>query len=151
MQIRPITEADLPACTHIMVANPLWQRYGVTEDSAFQRLAAGLAQQADIWVAEEEQIVGFIWFARKGAFQRSGYVMLIGVAPDVQHVGLGAQLMNAAEQAMFETAKDIFLLVSDFNHGAQRFYQRRGYQQVGAIPDYVLSGVTEFIYRKVKP
>lgn len=77
--------------------------------------------------------------------------MLVGVAPDTQHQGIGAALMDSAEQVLFRSAKDVILLVSDFNLGAQRFYQRRGYQQVGALPDYVLPGVAELIYRKTNP
>jgi hypothetical protein len=45
-------------------------------------------------------------------------------------------------------SSDLFLLVSDFNHDAQRFYQRQGYQQIGAIPGYVLPDVSELIFRK---
>ena len=51
---------------------------------------------------------------------------------------------------MLVHASDVFLLVSDFNHVAQAFYRRLGYVQVGAIPDYVVSGVTELVFRKRK-
>jgi ribosomal-protein-alanine N-acetyltransferase len=40
------------------------------------------------------------------------------------------------------------LLCSDFNTEAQRFYRRAGYEQVGALPDYVVPGVAELIFRK---
>jgi ribosomal protein S18 acetylase RimI-like enzyme len=56
--------------------------------------------------------------------------------------------MEHAEQELFRTGKDIFLLVSDFNIDAQSFYQRLGYRQVGAIPDYLIPGVAELIYHK---
>jgi ribosomal protein S18 acetylase RimI-like enzyme len=42
----------------------------------------------------------------------------------------------------------VFLLTSDFNEDAQAFYRRLGYQQVGAIPDYVVPGITELIFYK---
>lgn len=145
-----MTFEDLAACAQIMAENPLWQRYGVTPESALKRLSTGLAQGATILVASAPQVMGFIWFVKQGAFQRSGYVMLIGVALSSQKSGVGALLMDAAETEMFATSRDVLLLVSDFNLGAQHFYQRRGYTQIGAIPDYVLPGITEYIYRKVK-
>jgi len=39
-------------------------------------------------------------------------------------------------------------LCSDFNTDAQRYYEKHGYSRVGAIPDYVVPGITELIYRK---
>ena len=132
-----------------MAENPLWQRYGVTLEGATLRLSSGLEQGATILAAGEPgQPVGFVWYLEKGAFGRSGYIMLIGVDPALQGQGVGDGLMDAAEARMFEKVNDIFLLVSDFNAGAQRFYRRRGYAQVGALPAYVLSDVTELIFCK---
>ena len=148
-QIRSFEARDILPCAQIMAANPLWQRYQVTLDSATQRLTQGVSQAATILVAETAgQVSGFIWYVEKRAFTRSGYIMLIGVDPEVQHLGIGAALMDAAEQILFRLGKDVILLVSDFNLGAQHFYERRGFGQVGALPDYVLPGVAELIYRK---
>jgi ribosomal protein S18 acetylase RimI-like enzyme len=61
--------------------------------------------------------------------------------------GLGAELL--AEVEARAESRDLLLLVSDFNEGAQRFYRRMGYQQIGAIPGYVLPDVSELIFRKV--
>ena len=152
MNIRPFTPADLPGCARIMAENPLWQRYRVTLESAAQRLAGGLAQNATLLAAGEPGTpAGFVWYVEKGAFFRSGYIMLIGVDPARQGQGIGEALMVAAERRVFETTRDMFLLVSDFNLGAQRFYQRRGYLQVGALPGYVLPEITELIFRKTRP
>jgi len=46
---------------------------------------------------------------------------------------------------------DLLLLVSDFNAPGQHFYQLHGYQEVGALTDYVCPGITELIYRKRLP
>jgi len=156
MIIRPFTSADVPGCARIMAENPLWQRYGITLESATQRLADGLAQHAPLLTASESAQIGaeptgFVWYVEKGAFFRSGYIMLIGVDPTHQGQGIGEALMDEAENRMFTKTKDVFLLVSDFNGGAQRFYQRRGYVQVGALPGYVLPDVTELIFRKTRP
>jgi hypothetical protein len=41
-------------------------------------------------------------------------------------------------------------LVSDFNHGAQRFYERHGYRRIGALPALVLPSVAELVYWKTR-
>lgn len=150
--LRPIQSIDIVPLAQLMAANSLWQRYNVTEASAAQRLQNGLDQQATIIVAEVEgEPVGFIWLAERGAFNRSGYIMLIGVRADRQGQGVGRALLLAAESALFTQVADLFLLVSDFNQAAQAFYQRLGYRQVGAIPDYVVPGITELIFHKRRP
>ena len=147
--LRPIQSIDIVPLAQLMAANSLWQRYNVTEASAAQRLQNGLDQQATIIVAEVEgEPVGFIWLAERGAFNRSGYIMLIGVRADRQGQGVGRALLLAAESALFTQVADLFLLVSDFNQAAQAFYQRLGYRQVGSIPDYVVPGITELIFHK---
>ena len=147
--IRPLTLDDVPAVAAIMAGNVLWQRYGVTVDSAARRLQRGLAAGATIAVAViDGRVAGFAWYVAEGAFQRSGYIMLFGVAPDAHGQGIGRALLVHAEAALFATSSSIVLLVSDFNVEAQRFYQRHGYAQVGALPDYVKPGVSELIYYK---
>ena len=44
--------------------------------------------------------------------------------------------------------RDLFLLVSSFNRRAQDLYRRHGYAQVGEIPDYIVDGHSELIFRK---
>jgi ribosomal-protein-alanine N-acetyltransferase len=152
--IRQADTGDVPALAQMMASIPLWQRYGVTVDSATARFAHGLANAATILVAEDEGgLVGFVWYVLRGAFQRSGYVMLIGVAEGTQGQGVGRLLMESAEAAMFEASDAVFLLVSGFNLSTQRFYHQRGYQQIGAIPDYVMPGITELILckRRARP
>ena len=147
--IRPMTLDDVPAVAAIMAGNALWQRYGVTIDSAARRLQRGLATGATLAVAAiEGRVTGFVWYVAEGAFQRSGYIMLFGVAPEVHGQGIGHALLAHTEAALFTASPSIVLLVSDFNVEAQRFYQRHGYTQVGVLPDYVKPGVSELIYYK---
>jgi ribosomal protein S18 acetylase RimI-like enzyme len=153
LTIRSITLSDIRALSQLMAATPLWQRHGVTEASAARRLQTGLEGGATIDVAEIESkagrvVVGFVWYATRGIFLRSGYISLIGVYEELRGRGIGEALMQQAEQQMFAEVNEVFLLVSDFNQAAQRFYQRIGYVQVGAIPDYLTPGVTELLLMK---
>ena len=147
--IRPLTSTDIPGIARWVAATPLWQRYNVTEESSAKRLRDGLGEGATIYVAERAgAVVGFVWLVERGAFNRSGYVQLIGVQPDARNAGVGRALMQFAEEKIFALGRDLFLLVSDFNADAQRFYQRLGYRQVGKLDDYVVPGVSELIFCK---
>ncbi len=141
--------ADIPNCARWVAETPLWQRYGVTEQGFAERLRAGVAKGATIYVAAEtEEVLGFLWLVERGAFDRSGYIELIGVQPGARGRGIGRALMEFAEERVFAQGRALFLLVSDFNLDAQRFYLRLGYRQSGALKDYVIEGVSELIFWK---
>jgi ribosomal-protein-alanine N-acetyltransferase len=153
IDIQPLAGANIPACVQVMLENPLWQKYGATAEGAQKMFEAALAAGAQILTARVSgQVAGFAWVAPRGAWDRSAYLRLIGVLPAFQGRHIGRTLLQAVEKLAAETAEDMFLLVTDSNISAQRFYTRAGYRQVGAIPDYVVQGITELIfYKRLKP
>lgn len=152
--IRPMTAQDMPNLARWIVQVPLWQRYRLTEQGIAQALEQGQAKGHILLVADSDDLkgsgvaCGFVWCIPDGAFGRSAYLRLIGVHPRYAGGGLGAGLLAAAEREASQRATAMFLLVSDFNADAQRFYLRHGYQQVGAIPGYVLPDVVELLFWK---
>ncbi len=140
---------DIPACVRVLMENDLWRLYGITEHGAEQMLKKALSESEDILVAKiNEKTAGFAWWMAHGVFGRSAYLRLIGVLPEFQRMGIGKVLMHTVENMAARRTSDIFLLATDSNQSAQRFYQREGYQQIGAIPDYVINGITELIFYK---
>jgi ribosomal protein S18 acetylase RimI-like enzyme len=150
LTIRPMQPGDIPACAGIVASTPLWQRYGVTPESAAARLTAGHQDGATILVADDGDgnLLGFVWLVKRGAFDLSGYIRWIAVAASRRSSGVGRRLLTAAEEHVRQTSRDIFLLCSDFNVDARHFYEQNGYIQVGALPDYVVPGIAELIYWK---
>ncbi len=151
IHVRTMVAADIPTLAAWTVQLPLMQRYNLSVDRAYQQFETALEQQDIALVAdvdERDTACGFAWCLPKGAFGRSVYLRLIGVRPELSGLGIGAALLGAAEQAAISLKRDLILLVSDFNTDAQRFYQRQGYTQVGALPGYVLPDVAELIYWK---
>lgn len=145
--IRPLIAADIPSTARWVAATPLWQQYNVTEKSFAKRLTVGLATNATIYAAERDgQAVGFVWLVERGAFNRGAYVQLIGVREEARSSGIGRALMEWVEANA--SARDIFLLVSDFNVAAQKFYKQLGYSQVGKLDDFVVQGISELIFWK---
>ena len=61
-----------------------------------------------------------------------------------QSGGWGAKLLDAVEgEARARGAKRLLLCVYSANHGAQRFYERRGYTDTGCIQSFMV-GEVEF-------
>ena len=74
-----------------------------------------------------------------------GYLKIHAVFTGHQGCGAGQLLMDHAEQ---ETARDsgrIYLCVSDFNAGARKFYERRGYREAARIRDCIKPGMDELV------
>jgi ribosomal protein S18 acetylase RimI-like enzyme len=147
--IRPLAVADLPALARGLAALPLMARYGRTPEKLERALSAALARGEGLLVAEEDgALAGLAWFLPAGTLAMGGYLRLIAVLGAGQGRGTGAALLAAFEAAVATESAHAFLLVSDFNDGAQRFYERHGYRRVGALPDLVLPGVGEVLYWK---
>lgn len=149
--IVPLQAEYIVSCARIMTDNTLWQRYDVTQSQAEEQISQGLASSdARILVAlEEETITGFIWYYTKGTFHHGAYIRLIGIHPEHQRKGIGAKLMKSAEADIATVTPHIFLLASDFNENAHRFYHRLGYENIGTVPNFAKDGISEMIFYKI--
>jgi len=148
--IRRMEYKDVERCGTLISGSSPWTRYGVTYDGAIERLTASFQRDTTALVAVDDRDVpiGFVWIITRGVFDMSGYIRWIVVDSTQRSSGIGQLLIEAAEAHVRQTGREIFLLCSDFNVNARRFYEHHGYSQVGAIPDLVLPGVVEILYRK---
>src|SRR3989442_4457173 len=150
--------SDIEACARIVVAGPLWRRYRLALPrarhvlrEAMRRREGRSRSRAELAVATlDGSVVGFILYHLHGTFHYSGYVRWIAVATQARGRGVGTALMRHAEAHIFRTGPNVFLTVSDFNRRAQAFYRTLGYRHVRAIPNYVMPGITEILYRKTR-
>jgi GNAT superfamily N-acetyltransferase len=148
-QIRLMTRDDFALLAAWMVEVPLFIQYRLTPEKAIANFQEAMDRGDWLLTADAEiPACGFAWVMPKGVFGRSPYMRLIGVNPEVQRWGIGASLLNAAEKLAENVSNDMFLLVSDFNTDARRFYRKHGYTQIGAVESYVIPSVTELIFRK---
>ena len=149
-KVRSLHTPEFVAAAEWVAALPLLERYGTTPDS-LQRQWLGAHQRGETLLAVEDAagaVCGVAWLMPHGAFGRSPYLRFIGVHPAHGGAGVGGALLEAVEQVAEQEGRELFLLVSDFNSGAQRFYTRHGYHQIGAIPGYVVPDITELIFWK---
>lgn len=131
----------------------LLKRYGQTP----KRLKTGLAEALEHPAAEvlaawtrrrPPQCAGLAWYAPAGTFLLGGYLKLLAVAEPFQRKGVGRALLGEVERRVAARSDRLFLLVSDFNHAAARFYEALGYVRAGRLEKLVLRDVDEYIYWK---
>jgi ribosomal protein S18 acetylase RimI-like enzyme len=149
--VRPAERSDLGVLARCVAGLPLLVRYGQSAERLEDSLRGALDRGDGVLVYDDGAPRGFAWFMPTGTFGVGGYLRLIALSADVQRAGAGSALLCAFESAVFALAAHAFLLVSDFNTEAQRFYERHGYRQVGSLPGFVLPEVTELIYWKPRP
>jgi len=149
MLLRRIEERDLPALASGLARLPLMERYRRSEEKLVADLRAA-AERGDGLIGAEVggALAGFCWFLHHGTLGMGGYLKLIAVLDGAQGRGTGAALLGAYETEVARASAHGFLLVSDFNEPAQRFYERHGWSRVGAIPKLVLPDVDELVYWK---
>ncbi len=152
LQLLPLEPRHLDACAAIVGGLELFRRYEFGAEAARRLLEAALGEPRAVLLVIElgGEVAGFVWFVRRGAFDRSGYLRLIAVDERFAGRGVGAALLDALEERHLREG-GIILLASAENAGAHRFYERLGYRQVGLLPDYVRPGLDERVYYKAPP
>lgn len=151
MRVRPLAPEDVPALAAGLAALPLMVRYGRTAEKLDRDLRAALARGDGLLVADGgagAPALGLAWFLRSGTLAMGGYLKLVAVLGGGHGGGVGAALLDAFEREVARESAHAFLLVSDFNESAQRFYARHGWTRVGALPGLVLPDVAELLYWK---
>ena len=95
-------------------------------------------------------MVGFIiGEVRRMGEKRVGHVVTIDVAASMRRKGLGTALLFAVERRLRELGIErVRLEVAADNEGAQAFYVREGYQQIGRIAEYYLDRLDAFVMEK---
>ena len=136
-------------CEDIFRDSDIYTRY--FQDGRLERALARAAENGELYIVynEENRPLGAMKVTLRGFCGLYPYLGLIGVHRDSRGLGVGKFLMEQLEEMARESgARKVTLMVSDFNTGGQRFYQRLGYRKLGEIPDASKEGITEFVMIK---
>ena len=137
-------EDEARACAEMMSTTEPWI---TLHRSHAQSLALILDPTREVYVARSgDALVGFAILCMTGAFV--GYVQSVCVLPAWRGRGLGSELMRFAEERILRESPNVFLCVSSFNTEARRLYLRLGYEPVGELRDYIVTGHSELLLRK---
>lgn len=149
--IRPLaTDAEAHQCAEIMASSDPWRRLGRSFDESL-RIVRDPAREVYVALdprtaAAQASVAGFVIVIMRGAFV--GYIQSVAVAEPWRGRGLGSALIAFAERRIFRDEPNVFICASSFNPDARRLYERLGYQVVGELPDFIVRGHAETLFRK---
>ena len=150
-EILTATAAQVDPCLPILADSIL----GTYFDPPLARsLLAAAQKQKQLMVAVDDgEVAGFAVVVPKGGFLVFPYLHLLAVKTDRRGRGLGGLLLAHLEAKALASRgwperPKVFLLVSDENPVAVRFYEAHGYRRLAAIEDMFGEGDTEYLYMK---
>lgn len=132
------------ACATLMASSEPWITLGRTLEQA-----TGIIRSPtrEVYVGSiNGELAGFVVLLMSGILV--GFVQSLVVKPELRNQGIGTALMNFAEERILKELPNVFLCVSSFNEGAQRFYERLGSEVVGELKELILRGHSEILMRK---
>ena len=145
--IRPLeTREEAEACARMLAETEPWITLRRDYDAC---LGVVLDETRERYVAYRgDRLAGLLILNLKGGFV--GYIQTVCAAPEARGTGVGTALVTFAEGRVFREFRNLFICVSDFNHGARRLYERLGFRLVGELTDYVVAGHSELLLRKTR-
>src|SRR5687767_1574925 len=140
MNIRALAGDDEAAvCARLMSGSDPWITLGRGYEASLRIIRD---PSREVYAASDESgLAGFLVLCMVGAFV--GYIQTVVVARDRRGKGIGSQLVEFAEDRIFRQSPNVFLCVSSFNTDARRLYERLGYEFVGELTDYIVTGHSE--------
>ena len=146
IEIRKLHYTDeVEICARMMANSEPW----ITLRRDYETLLKIVAEPTrEVYLAVDgnNKIAGFIMLNMQGAFV--GYIQSVCTGPNWRNKGIGSQLIAFAEKRIFNATPNVFICVSSFNPNAKRLYERLGYEVVGEMKDYIISGYSEILLRK---
>ena len=145
LEVRRLENADeAEACARMMAGSEPWITLGRGYEASLEIVSD---PSMEVYLAlRDDEIVGFVVISMTGAL--IGYVKSIYTVPEWRSRGVGSKLMSFVEGRIFRETPNVFICVSDFNEDAERLYRRLGYEVVGKLRDYLVSGKSEILMRK---
>jgi ribosomal protein S18 acetylase RimI-like enzyme len=138
------TREEIETCAQMMANSEPWITLGRDYEASIETLSVS-TKEVYIGLIDRE-IVGFIILNMQGAF--IGYLQTVCISSKWRGKGLGSKLIGYAEKRILRETPNVFICVSSFNKRAIRLYERLGYEEIGELKDYIVTGHSEILLRK---
>ncbi len=123
-----------------------WARFGILPER-MQSFLAGIETAAPRFQIVCDGVVAGCIVVRH-PWLHGPYLNLLGLLPPFQSRGIGERVLAWFEAEARGHFRNVWLCVSDFNEGAQRFYAAHGYTVAATLDALEKDGFDEFLMRK---
>jgi GNAT superfamily N-acetyltransferase len=142
-----INEADARKLGVGFAAMEPWSVYPMSADALTAYFAQNEAGAPRYALYDGDALAGGIGIRLD--WMRGAYLQVLGVLPTHQRSGIGRLALTWFDLAgRARGDRNLWVAVSDFNPGAERLYERCGFQRVAPLPDLIRDGMTEVLMRK---
>jgi ribosomal-protein-alanine N-acetyltransferase len=145
LEITSATDDERDWAAELLARSEPWITLQVTLDQCRQ---ACRDPEYLLYVARCQRVLSGAMVLHRRGVASSPYIKSIAVAQEFRNCGIGASLMEFAENLFRPGAKHIFLCVSSFHPRARAFYERLGYRAVAEFKDYIIEGASEILMHK---
>ncbi len=146
--LREFASAEATQVADTLAQMPPWQTLNYSAETLANYLRRPDPVLSKFVITVDEQIEGTVCI--RYPCLRGAYLELLAIYPSQQGRGIGQQVIQwLAAEAQQASSRNLWTLVSAFNHAGQRFYQKMGFTQVGQLDDLVVPGQTELLMRKM--
>lgn len=144
--IAPMGESDVEGAAAAIASGSVFQRYGITPESAVDLLRSA---RGNIAVAMDgDEVIGVAIYWTDGTPPIPAYLRILAVAEGQRGRGVGRALLRHVEADAFRVGPNLFLCCELMNVNAARLYEREGYVKIGPMPSLFVEGITEVLYRR---
>lgn len=135
---------QIKECANLMSSSEPWITLKRTQVDVI-KMIEDETSEAYLAISQNE-IIGFAVIKMQGAFV--GYIQSIVIASRYRRRGIGKRFIEYLEHRILLEKPNVFICVSSFNPAAKRLYERLGYETIGILKDYIVSGHDEILMRK---
>jgi ribosomal protein S18 acetylase RimI-like enzyme len=149
LAISPMAPENRELAATLLSSMDPWLTLGMSRETLLSRVSS--PQRKVYQMMDCSTLIGVL-VINPDAGPLTGYIQVLAVAEGYRSRGVGKLLLDHAENVIFHElgCKNVFLCASSFNHGAQKFYEREGYERFGLLKDYLRKGMDEVMFRKSK-
>lgn len=137
-------------CAKAFAQMPPWSTHRISERALYDYFSGkepGAPRYAVCLASEPANVIGVLGMRLN--WLKGPYVQFLGLKTEHQNAGIGHALLSHVEaHARTLESNSLWVMVSDSNKRAQNFYERFGFQSVGAVDDLVSVGQSEWLMRK---
>ncbi len=144
-QFTPLGPADAGSLAQACAAIDPWKRMAYPAET-LRHFLSGEEPGLRIYALRRDgELAGGVVI--RDPWLKGPYLQFLAVLPQAQGQGVGSAVLSWME-AEAGTARNLWVLASDFNARALAFYRRHGFEPVAPLPDVAADGFTEILMRK---